>query len=145
MGQVDWEYVPRIYYIRNVPDPDNAANLIPTLSMKYLDVLSMNNREDLVDGIEDIQIEFGINTATGTNIGITPAYYTDKLLDATVYRNAVTARIHVLVRSREQEATALNRTYKLGVKTVARNDKWRRRVFTTTVSLRNPAYQNKLN
>jgi type IV pilus assembly protein PilW len=143
-GETDWEYVPRIYYIRNVPDPDNAANLIPTLAMKYLDGLSMNNREDLVEGIEDIQVEFGINTGTGTGIGITPAYYTDAPSGAEL-TNAVTARIHVLVRSREPETTTLNRTYKLGIKVVTPNDVYRRRVFTTTVSLRNPAFQNFMN
>jgi type IV pilus assembly protein PilW len=145
IGQTDWEYVPRIYYIRNVPDPDNAANQIPTLAMKYLDGLSMDNREDLVEGIEDIQIEFGINTGTGTGIGITPSYYTSNP-DSGQLTNAVTARIYVLVRSREPETTALNRTYKLGVKPATTpNDFYRRRVFTTTVSLRNPAYQNFMN
>ena len=143
-GETDWEYVPRIYYIRNVQDPDNAANQIPTLAMKYLDGLSMDNREDLVEGIEDIQIEFGINTGTGTDIGITPSYYTSNPNSAQL-TNAVTARIYVLVRSREPETTALNRTYKLGIKPVTPNDFYRRRVFVTTVSLRNPAYQNLMN
>jgi type IV pilus assembly protein PilW len=145
--EIDWEYVPRIYYIRKVPDPDNADNQIPTLAMKYLNVLSMNNREDLVEGIEDIQVEFGINTGTGTGIGITPAYYTNEPSGGEL-TNAVTARIHVLVRSREPETTALNRTYRLGIKTftpVAPDNLYRRRVFTTTVSLRNPAYQNFMN
>jgi type IV pilus assembly protein PilW len=146
IDETDWEYVPRIYYIRNVTDPDNAANQIPTLAMKYLDGLSMDNREDLVEGIEDIHVEFGINTGTGTGIGITPAYYTGlNTPTGAELTNAVTARIHVLVRSREPETTALNRTYRLGAKTVTPNGLYRRRVFTTTVSLRNPAYQNFMN
>lgn len=75
-GEVDWRFIPRIYYIRNNTDPDNNANTIPSLNRKYLSGTSLSNDEPLLDGIENVQIEFGINTGTGANLGSHPNYYT---------------------------------------------------------------------
>lgn len=144
-GEIDWRFVPRIYYIRNVADPDNNTNTIPTLYRKYLSGNSLNNEEPLIDGVEDIQIEFGINAGTGVNVGIHPNYYSPAP-SSDELRSAVTARVYVLVRSRDPDPAYSNaKTYRLGSKEITAADNYYRRVFTTTVALRNPAFLNRLN
>lgn len=148
-GETDWRFAPAVYYIRNIVDPDNASNAIPVLARKYLAGSTMSTAagdESIADGIENIQIELGINTGTGANVGTNPHYYTSAPTSAEL-PGAVTARIHILVRSREPDPAYTNqKTYRLGSTLVgAANDHYYRRVFSTTVALRNPASLHRLN
>ncbi len=143
--ETDWEYVARVYYIRNTPDPSNASRTIPVLARKYLVGANMNNDETLLDGIEDMQIEVGLNSPTASSeADIIPAFYAAAPTAAQL-PYAVTARIYILVRSLEPDSLPINKTYRLGSKPVAKSDNYRRKVFTTTVVLRNPNYQLRLN
>lgn len=143
---VFWRFVPMIYYIRNEVDPGNASNTIPVLYRQYLDDTSLSNREQVVEGIENIQVEFGVNTGTGVNKGENPNYYTGTPT-ADELGAAVTARIYILIRSRDPDpAHTDTKSYQLGSLAVAAaNDHYYRRVFTTTVALRNPAYLSRIN
>lgn len=146
--EIDWEYVARVYYIRNTPDPNNGSQTIPVLARKYLSGTSMDNDETLLDGVEDIQVEMGIflppsGGSTGDADSM-PGYYTAAPSD-TERKYAVTAKIYILVRSLEPDLVPINKTYRLGSRSVARSDNYRRKVFTSTVALRNPFYQVRTN
>lgn len=95
---------------------------------------SMNGAafQGLIDGIENMQILYGEDTdADGS-----PNYYVDA--DSISDMNQVTAiRISLLVRSIEDNLTLQPRSYSyLGVN-ITPTDRRLRRVFTTTINLRN--------
>lgn len=146
--ETDWEYVARVYYIRNTPDPNNGSRSIPVLARKYLVGANMNNDETLLDGVEDIQVELGIYppppTGYSGDANSMPSYYT-AFPDNTEMLYAVTAKIYILVRSPEPDLVPINKTYRLGSRPVPKTDNYRRKVFTSTVPLRNIFYQVRTN
>jgi hypothetical protein len=88
----------------------------------------------LVEGIEEMQVEFGIDTDAD---GVANQYQAAP--SSSDMANAVVARIYLLVRSIDELSGYQNtKTYQLGQRTVgARNDGYLRRVFSTTVQVRN--------
>ena len=133
-GSEYWQFMPRIYYIRK-----NSGDSAPTLVAKYLNNAAMGAGDEspLVDGVENMQVEFGIDT---NEDGVADQYKTAP--STTELVNVVNARIYLLVRSTTYEpGDPLNtKTYNLGSTVIpAQNDRYQRRVFSTTVSLRNPA------
>lgn len=134
--ETNWAYMPQVYYIRDYSlDP---ADGIPSLCRAYLDTSAppdMTN-ECLVEGIENLQIEFGIDSDEDF-----VANYFVSAPTAAELSDAVAARLYVLVRSVNALPEYLNdKTYNLGTTVVAAaNDAFYRRVFSTTVVLRNPA------
>jgi len=107
-----WEYYSKIFYIRN---------------------------NCLVEGIEDMQIEVGIDTDDDS----VPNQFEDSPTAAQL-ADAVAVRIYLLVRSVNDISGYTNeKTYTLGSKAVgAQNDGFIRRVFTTTVQMRNAKLPN---
>ena len=131
----NWAYIPTIFYLRDfsIAVGDN----LPSLCRATLNTASPPNmvNECLVDGVEDFQVEFGVDS-DGDFIA---EYYTGTP-NAAEIRNSVAARIFVLARSVNTVPNYTNdKTYTLGTKVVAAaNDGFYRRVFNTTVLLRNP-------
>lgn len=134
--ETNWSYLPQIFYIRDYAV--TVTDGIPTLCRAYLDNSSPPNMtsEVLVDGVENIQIEFGVDE-DGDFIA---NYYTSTPTAAEI-SNSVSARVYVLLRSLIEMPNYTNdKTYILGATTVnPANDGYFRRVFGTTVLLRNPA------
>lgn len=134
--ETNWTYLPQIYYIRDYAE--TASDGIPTLCRVHLDNSSPANMttEVLVDGVENLQIEFGIDE----DDDFIANYYTAEPTAAEIF-DAVSARIYVLVVSVNEIPDYTNdKTYTLGSTTVnAANDGFYRRVFNTTVVLRNPS------
>jgi len=134
--EVNWTYVPTIFYVRNYSI--TVGDGLPALCMATLRTVAaaptMRNG-CLVDGVEDLQIEFGIDDDRDF-----VADHYDAAPTVAEMRNAVSARIFVLARSIAPVPNYVNdKTYNLGAKVVApANDGFYRRVFTTTVVLRNP-------
>ena len=126
-----WEAYTRVYYIRNYAE--DTTDGIPTLCVETL-VGDDMVEQCLVEGIEEMQIEFGIDTDTDGVVNI----YTDAPTAADM-AGAIMARIYLLVRSTDEMIEYRNtKTYQLGRRTVnAKNDAYMRRVFTTTVQVRN--------
>lgn len=126
-----WEAFARIFYIRD--HSSDPLDGIPTLCMKTLESDAMVER-CLVEGIEDMQIEFGIDDG----VDLVPDRYES---DPTVAElsNAVSARLYLLLRSIDDLPGYSNsKSYTLGQKAVpAKNDGYIRRVFSTTVLMRN--------
>jgi hypothetical protein len=126
-----WEFYVRLFYVRSYSS--QADDGIPTLCVEQLSGNGMAT-DCLVEGVEDMQIEFGTDLdADGVPERFGPGRTPAEL------RGAVTARVYLLLRSigplsghRDQ------RSYQLGGKRVAaRHDGFFRRVVTTTVQLRN--------
>lgn len=125
------QYQPQIFYVR----PDSAGeDGIPTLVRETLQGDDMR-AEVLVEGVEDMQIEWGVD---GADDDLAPDHYTADPDNAEL-ADAATARIFLLVRGIRPVTGYVNdKTYKLGRKTVAaRNDAFYRRVYSMTVQLRN--------
>lgn len=152
-----WRYRPTIYYIRSFTD--QAGDGIPSLCRKILSLGAAATGEEseseegegggevpalvgagstqcLATGIEDLQLEFGIDR----NGDAAPEFY-DPDPTPDDLRLAVAVRVTLLARSeRRGEGYTNRKAYALtSEKTVTPNDRFYRRTLTTTVLLRNPA------
>ena len=138
-SQVDaWHYQPQLIYIRNYSLA--AGDGIPALCRKTLTTsaatLALDSSECLVEGIENLQIEFGLDNSVP--IDFVPDYY-EKAPTAAELERAVTARIYLLARSlAPMPGYSNDKSYNLGAITIAAlDDGYYRRVLQTTVMLRN--------
>lgn len=137
-GRLYWQYIPRIYYIRKWSDTPGDG--IPTLVREELNGNGTGFAANaLVGGVENVQIEFGIDTDGDGTANFFSANPT-----AAELPNAVNTQVHVLMRSLEPDPDYENtKTYRLGNMsityplTAGTPDRYYRRVFTTTVTLRN--------
>lgn len=130
-----WEMYTRVFYIRKYSVVSGDG--IPTLCVSELVGTSMSER-CLVEGVEDMQIVFGVDT--DTNPDTVPNRYVADPNDAGA-EVAVTARVYLLLRS-VGELTGTQhksvKTYQLGPGTTyTRTDGYLRRLFSTTVQMRN--------
>ncbi len=141
-GLRDWRYLVQLYYIQD-HFLDNGDQ-IPTLFRKTLNGGIMDTETGgVAQGIEYVHVMFGVDT----NSDGVPDYY-KSVPDAAELRNAVTAKIYVLARSIERGVLYTNdKTYQLGdvIKDFSGSpDRFYRRVFSTTVQIRNVTNQNRL-
>ena len=144
-------YLPRVYYIRDFAQV--AGDGIPTLCRKTLsqaDPAAMVD-ECVAEGVEDLQIVWGIDR--DNDLTQSPDRYTSQP-DAAELARAVTAQVFLRVRARDPAPGYSDvKTYAYGDRTgdrayVPRNAqaeadgtsprRYYRRVFTTTIQLRNP-------
>ncbi len=135
----DWAYVTRIYYVRNYFA--QAGDEVPSLFRKTLGGPDGDNAMQLeaggiAPGIEYFHVMFGIDQDDN---GVADAYVAQPT--AAEMANATTARIYVLARSTNPDPGYTNsKVYSLGdvTKDYSGNpDNYHRRVFATTVKLRN--------
>lgn len=138
----DWRYQVNVYYIQD--HFLDQADTIPTLYRKTLDGSGISTETGgVAPGIEYFHVTFGIDTG---NDGV-PDFYVAQPTTAEM-RAAVTARLYVLARSLTQDHQYNNnKTYSMGG--VVRDfsgtpDHYYRRVFTTTVQLRNQVHRTRL-
>lgn len=129
----DWQYQPRIYFVRPYT---TAGDNVPSLCRKYLapgNPPSMET-ECIARGIEDLQIDFGLDT---DGDGAPNRYLPNPTL--TEMQDVVSARIHLLARTGEIDVQQTDdRTYQLGnAPAYTPSDRFHRRVYTVTVSVRN--------
>jgi len=128
-----WEYRPSIYFIR---DFANVAGVgIPTLCRKVLRGAGPSmTSECIATGIEDLQIEYGIDSTADGN----PNSF---LANPTLVQmqNVVSARIFLLARTTDIDTRYTNdKTYLIGnAPAFIPADNFRRRVYSTTVSIHN--------
>jgi type IV pilus assembly protein PilW len=135
-----YRYHVHIYFIAN---NNEAGDGIPTLKRWELGTGIV----PLVDGIENMQIEYGVDT---TNNGV-PDIYTPAPADAAAWRDVMAARIHLLVRNTERSPGHTdNRSYTLGSDTGGNavvvgpfSDSFKRRVFASTTRFANPSWRRQ--
>ncbi|TVZ40124.1 prepilin-type N-terminal cleavage/methylation domain-containing protein [Alteromonadaceae bacterium 2753L.S.0a.02] len=126
-----WQFYTNIFYIRDYSI--TAGDNIPTLCTASLVESNMTSR-CLIEGIEDIQIELGIDN---DDDGVVDQYKATPT--AADFQNAKAVRLYLLARSINPVGGYTNdKAYRLGVKQVAAfGDRYMRKVFSTTVKLRN--------
>lgn len=129
----DWEFRPSIYYIRQFANTPGDG--IPTLCRKVLRGAGPSmTTECLATGIEDLQIEYGIDT---TEDGHPNVYLPAPTLDE--IQNVVSARIFLLARTTDIDTRYTNdKTYSVSnAPDFTPGDSFHRRVFSTSVSIQN--------
>jgi len=143
----DWEYRPRIYYVRNFARV--AGDGIPTLCRKVLlyrttpptmDPLVPGTTECLAQGVESLQIEFGLDSDGDgePNVYVTGATIAQM-------QTVVAARLFLLLRGTDRDIQYRNdKTYQISnAPALTPADDFHRRVFSVTVGLRNLASLRK--
>jgi type IV pilus assembly protein PilW len=130
----DWEYAPRIYYIRtyaNVP-----GDGIPTLCRKTLEAGTPPTVVDscIAQGIEDLQIDWGLD---GDGDGSANFYVATPT--AAEMTQVVAVRVSVLARSVAGDTSYINdKTYTMSdAPPRTPNDNFYRRIYTSTVVVHN--------
>jgi len=130
------------YYIRNNADSE------PSLYRQKLSHDSGNSAlvaEEVVEGIEDMQITYGVDT-TATADNAVDTYVTADQVAATApgttteedWKRVLSIRLSLLLVSRDGEvATTKAQTYTYNGTTVTPSDRRLRKVFTTTIAIRN--------
>ncbi len=129
----DWEYRPSIYYVRQFANTPGDG--IPTLCRKVLRGAGPSmTTECLATGIEDLQIEYGLDTSEDGH----PNVFVPNPSLADI-QNVVSARIFLLARTTEIDTRYTNeKTYSISnAPDYEPGDSFHRRVFSTTVSIQN--------
>jgi len=148
-----WEYSPAVYFIRNysVSPGDN----IPSLCRKMIDSNGSPRFESecIATGIEDLQIEYGIDLRDSTGAVAnasnppdgTPEYFTSNP-SAAELSSVSTVRIWLIARAAEADRSYRNqKSYIASNSTIGTpNDNFYRRVQFSTVLVRNPTSLRKM-
>jgi type IV pilus assembly protein PilW len=131
--RADWAFRPSIYYIRRFANA--PGDNIPTLCRKVLLGAGPSMvTECLATGIENLQIEYGIDA---TQDGQPNVYLTNPTLAQ--LQDVVAARIFLIARTTEIDTRYTNtKTYSVSnAPDLVPNDSFHRRVFSTSVSIQN--------
>jgi type IV pilus assembly protein PilW len=151
-----YQYRTHIYFVAN---NDQAGDGIPTLKRAELGIATFNI-VPLVEGIENLQIEYGLDTSVPTTGS--PAVYTadpdsyngcagTPSICVGYWRNTVAAKINVLARNTTTtQGYVDSKAYTLGLNadgvtanTVGPfNDAYKRHAYELVVKLNNPAGRN---
>ena len=129
----DWQYLVHIYFIEDYKLKRWSLQANPVSPTGGAPVYV---KEELAEGIDGFLIEWGIDNTTPNTDGVVD-YYTSAPTAAEL-RQAVTARIHVLARSSKEILGYTNdKSYNIGGNTFTMNDGYYRRIFSTTVVMKN--------
>lgn len=108
---------------------------VPALFRKMLNNHGIPESEELVSGIENLQVQYGVDSDNDGTI--------DRYQDAgsvAQWQQVIAARLWILARAECPEiGYTNNHTYVLGNITLVPNDSFRRQLHSTTVALRNHA------
>lgn len=133
LPSADWEYRPSIFFVRNYAEAPGDG--VPTLCKKVLAGAKPGmTTECLATGIENLQVEYGIDTTEDGNANIFLPNPTIEQM-----QTVVSARIYILARTLDGDVRYDNdKTYTLSnANPFAPGDSFHRRVLSTTVSLQN--------
>jgi len=140
LPRTEWEYRPAIYYIRQYAY--NLGDNIPTLCRKVLGGAGPSMlTECIATGIENLQLEYGIDTSNDGN----PNVYMSAPTLADL-QDVVSARIHLLARTTDIDVRHTNqKTFSIGnAPNYTPNDSFHRRVYSTTVAIQNIRSMNMM-
>lgn len=138
----------RVYFISTCSNADCSAagaNSVPTL--KRIDLTTAGATvTPIVDGIENMQFDYGIDTTASPGDGI-PDVYTNSTahagttpIDMTEWQNVMSVRIYVLARNIDPTGGYTDsKTYTLGPASVTPGDNYKRHAYSELVRLNNPA------
>jgi type IV pilus assembly protein PilW len=139
-GWSDWRYTPRLYFVRD--HFETVGDGVPALCRLDIAGTDLDALSCLAEGVEDLHLEFGIDTDRDGDANRFIATPT-----ATEMESVVSVRLHVLMRSTERVPFYTNdKSFRLGGQPVAAaGDGFLRTVFSTTVALRNSANRSRFN
>ncbi len=140
LPRTEWEYRPAIYYIRQYAY--DLGDNIPTLCRKVLGGAGPSMlTECIATGIENLQIEYGIDTSGDGNPNV---YMSTPTL--TDLQTVVSARIYLLARTTDIDVRHTNqKTFSIGnAPDYTPNDSFHRRVYSTTVAIQNIRSMNMM-
>jgi prepilin-type N-terminal cleavage/methylation domain-containing protein len=129
----DWQFRPSIYFIREFANAPGDG--IPTLCRKIMDGAGpAMTTECLATGIENLQIEYGIDTSLDGHPNV---YISNPTV--TQMQNVIAARIFLVARTTEIDVRYTNdKTYSVSNSPdFEPDDSFHRRVFSISVSIRN--------
>jgi len=139
-----WRYQTAIYYIGDVSVTDATGNvtIVPSLCREQLTSSATSSAECIASGVEDFQIEFGIDTDGNGKPNFFLATPSDTQL-----AEATQVRLNLLIRSSTPDGGYTNaKTYFIGNKPAyTPSDNFYRRVISSVVILRNPLATRILN
>jgi type IV pilus assembly protein PilW len=122
---------------------DDGGKPIPTLKRIELQSGPSWNTVSLVQGIENFQVEYGIDTS-GDGV---PDSYVTAPANTNDWSNVVALRIHLLVRNIDTTPGYKDtKQYNLGLAgtTAAANDAYKRHVYTALVRVNNVSDRKQL-
>lgn len=130
-------YLVHIYFVAN---NNVSGDGVPTLKRAELGA-GLFSIVPLVDGIENMQVEYGVDS---DNDGV-PNSYTSAPANTTDWRNAMSARVHLLARNTTSTTGYTDsRTYTLGdTEVAAPGDGYKRHVYSTTAQFVNPSWRRQ--
>jgi len=138
--RADWAFRPSIYYIRQFAN--TPGDNIPTLCRKALSGGGPSmTTECLATGIENLQIEYGIDTSEDGHPNV---YLTNPTLAQ--MQDVVAARIFLIARTTDNDTRYVNtKTYSISnAPDLVPGDSFHRRVFSTSVSIQNIRAMNMM-
>ena len=140
VGWADWRYVPRLYFIRD--HHRTPGDGVPALCRVDLDETSLDEISCIAEGVEDMHLEFGIDTDAD---GVANLYKTDP--STAEMESAAAVRIHLLLRTARQDAFHTStKSFVLGDEIIAAaTDGYLRTVYSTTIALRNSISRSLFN
>ncbi|KGF83500.1 hypothetical protein IA69_01550 [Massilia sp. JS1662] len=141
-----------IYYVANNDEPGDGIPTLKRAELRYVDNALKFVPVPLVEGVENLQVEYGIDTSGNGTVGVTTSSpagangCTAPACAVSNWRNVVAVRLHVLARSPSTTPGWTDtKTYNLGTAAdgSARTagpfrDGYKRHVFQTLVTLANP-------
>ena len=136
----DWEFRPRVYYVRQYANTPGDG--VPTLCRKVLaGVGPAMTTECIATGIENLQLEYGIDTTTDGN----PNVFLNSPTLAEM-QGIVSVRIFLLARTAGIDTRYTNqKTFSVSNSPdYTPADSFHRRVFSTTVSVQNIRSMNMM-
>ena len=125
------------YYVRSTPVKTDRTTIIASDHISLYRRTGSNGAQELVEGIENMQILYGENVSGPDANGFrTPNYYVpaNQIVDMT---RVVSVRISLLGATLDDNLTAQPLAYTFNGATTTPIDRKIRRVFNTTIALRN--------
>ncbi len=138
--RADWEFRPRVYYVRQFANTPGDG--VPTLCRKVLAGVGPSMiTECIATGIENLQLEYGIDTNSDGNPNV---FLTSPTLAE--MQGIVSVRIFLLARTAGIDTRYTNqKTFSVSnAPDYAPVDSFHRRVFSTTVSVQNIRSMNMM-
>ena len=138
--RADWAYRPSIYFVRQFAN--TPGDNIPTLCRKVLRGAGPTmSTECLATGIENLQLEYGIDTSEDGHPNV---YMTSPTLND--MQNVVAARIFLVARTTDIDTRYTNdKTYAVSNSgDFQPDDSFHRRVFSTSVTIQNIRSMNMM-
>lgn len=114
---------------------DNSASNMPALFVRHLsNDATLATKEEILEGVESLQVLYGEDT----NGNQSPNYYVSAN-EVSNWNNIVSLRISLLLRSYKNNIFSTPQSLKFNgaVINTGSSDRYLRRVFTSTISLRN--------